>query len=34
MKKNSSLGSIGTTVAGSQKMFYNDNINYNNNYYE
>ena len=25
MKKNSSLGSIGTTVAGSQKVFYNDN---------
>ena len=33
MKKNSSLGSIGTTVAGSQKMFYNENNNINN-YYE
>ena len=29
MKKTSSLGSIGTTNAGSQKMFYNGN-----NYYE
>ena len=25
-KKNASLGSMGTTVAGSQKMFYNDNF--------
>ena len=31
IKKTSSLGSIGTTVAGSQKVFYNDN---NNNNYE
>ena len=31
IKKASSLGSIGTTIAGSQKVFYNDNSN-NNNY--
>ena len=26
MKKNVSLGSVGTTVSGTQKLFYNDNF--------